>query len=44
MGLFIVDPKYRGQGLGRKLWYARRDHLLSRLQPNATIGLDAVDD
>lgn len=43
MGLFIVDPKHRGQGLGRKLWYARRDHLLSRLQPNATIGLDAVD-
>jgi GNAT superfamily N-acetyltransferase len=43
MGLFIVEPKHRSQGLGRKLWYARRDHLLSRLQPDATIGLDAVD-
>ncbi len=43
MGLFIVDVPYRGKKLGTELWYARRDHLLSRLKPNGTIGLDAVD-
>ena len=43
MGLFIVDPDYRGQQLGTKLWYARRDALLSRLDENGTIGLDGVD-
>lgn len=43
MGLFIVEPEYRGQGLGRKLWFARRDRLLDRLAPGASIGLDAVD-
>ncbi len=43
MGLFIVDPKYRGRQLGTKLWMARRDHLLSRLGSDATIGLDGVD-
>ena len=43
MGLFIVEPEYRGQGLGRKLWFARRDRLLARLDPGASIGLDAVD-
>ena len=43
MGLFIVRPEFRGQQLGTQLWYARRDRLLSRLSPGATIGLDAVD-
>lgn len=43
MGLFLVDPAYRGRGLGRILWGARRDSLLRRLSPGATIGLDGVD-
>lgn len=43
MGLFIVHPDHRGQQLGRQLWMARRDHLLSRLKPDGTIGLDGVD-
>ncbi|ADG69084.1 GCN5-related N-acetyltransferase [Planctopirus limnophila DSM 3776] len=47
MGLFILRPEFRGQGLGEQLWYARRDHLLARLTPlpettSGTIGLDAV--
>lgn len=44
MGFFIVRPEYRGQGLGNALWHFRRDHLLKRLQPQATIGLDGVFD
>lgn len=44
MGLFIVRPEDRGRQLGGRLWTARRDHLLSRLKPNSTIGLDGVDD
>lgn len=43
MGLFIMHPNHRGQGLGRKLWYARRDRLISRLGTGATIGLDGVE-
>lgn len=43
MGLFILDPAYRGQGLGQKLWLERRNRLLGRLSTNACIGLDAVD-
>lgn len=43
MGLFIVNSSDRGRGLGTKLWFARRDRLLMRLQEGATIGLDGVD-
>ncbi|WP_425614167.1 GNAT family N-acetyltransferase [Anatilimnocola sp. NA78] len=43
MGLFIVRPEFRSQGIGRKLWFARRDLLASRLDPAGTIGLDAVE-
>jgi GNAT superfamily N-acetyltransferase len=42
MGLFIIRPDYRGQGLGRRLWYHRRDLLISRLQTPAAIGMDGV--
>lgn len=42
MGLFIVKPTYRGSGIGRQLWYKRRDALLSRLNENAAIGMDGV--
>jgi GNAT superfamily N-acetyltransferase len=42
MGFFIVRPEYRGQGFGDRLWHARRDRLLSRLRPGASIGMDGV--
>jgi GNAT superfamily N-acetyltransferase len=42
MGLFIVHSDYRNDGIGRKLWLFRRDMLLNRLQPNASIGMDGV--
>ena len=42
MGFFIVRPEYRGQGLGNTLWHARRQRLLDRLRPGASIGLDGV--
>ncbi|PKP53923.1 MAG: GNAT family N-acetyltransferase [Bacteroidetes bacterium HGW-Bacteroidetes-1] len=42
MGLFIVKPYYRSLGIGRKLWYQRRDMLLSRLESGASIGMDGV--
>lgn len=44
MGLFIVHSNYRGHGIGNKLWYLRRDFLLSRLNSNAVIGMDGVVD
>ena len=43
MGLFILDPRFRGHGWGHRLWYERRDRLLARLSSPATIGLDAVE-
>lgn len=42
MGLFIIKPEYRSKGIGHKLWYKRRDTLLSRLKEGATIGMDGV--
>lgn len=44
MGFFIVQPAYRSQGIGRKLWYQRRDQLLSRMDSGAAIGMDGVVD
>jgi len=44
MGFFIVKPEYRSYGIGRKLWYQRRDTLISRLKEGATIGMDGVID
>jgi len=44
MGFFIVKPEYRHQGIGKKLWYKRRDTLLKRLKPSAAIGMDGVID
>ncbi|MGC6443589.1 MAG: GNAT family N-acetyltransferase [Rubripirellula sp.] len=43
MGLFIVAAEHRGHGLGRELWFHRRDTLLERLGSNGAIGLDGVD-
>ena len=42
MGFFIVRPPFRGQGLGNALWHARRERLIARLRPGATIGMDGV--
>lgn len=42
MGFFIVKPEHRSHGIGRKLWYQRRDTLISRLHKGATIGMDGV--
>jgi hypothetical protein len=42
MGFFILRPEFRGKGLGNTLWHARRERLLARLRPGATIGLDGV--
>lgn len=44
MGFFIVKPEHRALGIGRKLWYQRRDMLKSRLRKGATIGMDGVVD
>lgn len=43
MGMFIVRPESRGQGLGKKLWYRRRNFLKSRLDSDGSIGLDGVE-
>lgn len=42
MGFFIVKPEHRSQGLGRRLWFHRRDRLISRLRAPAVIGMDGV--
>jgi hypothetical protein len=42
MGLFIIRSDRRGAGLGRVLWHHRRDRLIDRLEPGATIGMDGV--
>ena len=42
MGFFIVQPEYRGRGLGDLLWQARLARLRARLRPGAGIGLDGV--
>ncbi|MBU1368571.1 MAG: GNAT family N-acetyltransferase [Bacteroidetes bacterium] len=42
MGFFIVQPEFRSQGIGQKLWTERRNLLLSRLKPGAAIGMDGV--
>jgi len=44
MGFFIVRPEYRGKGYGDTLWHARRQRLLERLKPGASIGMDGVFD
>ncbi len=42
MGFFIVLPQYRAQGIGKEIWFARRNLLLSRLKGGAPIGMDGV--
>jgi GNAT superfamily N-acetyltransferase len=42
MGFFIIKPEYRSHGIGKKLWYQRRDTLISRLNKGAAIGMDGV--
>ncbi|KAA6183047.1 GNAT family N-acetyltransferase [Thiohalocapsa marina] len=42
MGFFIVRPEFRGRGFGNRLWHVRRERLLARLGPGASIGMDGV--
>jgi len=42
MGFFMVLPAFRARGIGRRLWYRRRDLLLLRLNPGAAIGMEGV--
>lgn len=42
MGLFILRPDVRGQGLGAWLWNERVRRLKQRLNPDASIGMDGV--
>ncbi len=44
MGFFIIKPEFRSNGIGKKLWYLRRDTLRKRLNVNASIGMDGVVD
>ena len=44
MGLFIVKAGLRRAGLGAPLWHHRLALLRSRLEPDATIGMDGVFD
>lgn len=40
MGFFIVQPEFRGRGFGNALWHERKQRLLDRLKPGASIGMD----
>jgi GNAT superfamily N-acetyltransferase len=42
MGLFIMDPAYRGRGLGQLLWHERLKRLQARLTPHAPIAMAGV--
>jgi len=42
MGFFIVRPEFRGMGFGDRIWHYRRERLLARLRPGASIGMDGV--
>lgn len=42
MGFFIMQPAWRGQGLGNRLWQYRKQTLLARLTPPPLIGMDGV--
>lgn len=42
MGFFIIRTDLRSHGLGRQLWFKRRDSLLARLDSGAAIGMDGV--
>lgn len=44
MGFFVVRPEFRRRGFGDTLWHARRDRLIARLDPGASIGMDGVFD
>lgn len=42
VGLFIVEPEWRGRGLGGQFWKFFVDRLRTRLHPGASMGLDGV--
>jgi len=42
MGFFIIRPEFRNRGYGSRLWQMRRDKMIARLYPGATVGLDGV--
>lgn len=42
MGFFIIRREFRGRGYGNELWHARRERLIARVRPQASIGLDGV--
>jgi hypothetical protein len=42
MGLFIVQNQFRNNGIGNKLWHARKNILISRLNEKASIGMDGI--